>query len=150
MLFRPSAKPLVDEWLRVVSSDPTGKWDQGEFNRLARAGAVFDEDRGPTTTSLRLSDPRLWRAYHGKVVGGVLPLALFCGGHNYFAAWMPQRRGVEPFSVHTTFQYGGADGKRHRLREAMLWEDPPEYYDPPVRDEKRLHRGELLRQGRLY
>jgi len=33
--------------------------------------------------------------------------------------------------VHTTFQYGGADGKRWRLREAMLWEDPPSYYDPP-------------------
>ena len=30
--------------------------------------------------------------------------------------------------VHTTFQYGGSSGKRHRLREAMLWVDPPEYY----------------------
>jgi hypothetical protein len=25
-------------------------------------------------------------------------------------------------------QYGGSKGKRHRLREAMLWVDPPEYY----------------------
>jgi hypothetical protein len=25
-------------------------------------------------------------------------------------------------------QYGGTSGKRHRLREAMLWVDPPEYY----------------------
>lgn len=25
-------------------------------------------------------------------------------------------------------QYGGSAGKRHRLREAMLWVDPPEYY----------------------
>ena len=30
--------------------------------------------------------------------------------------------------VHTTFQYGGAQGKRHRLRESMVWEDEPEYY----------------------
>ena len=44
---------------------------------------------------------------------------------------MPQRRGVRPYSVHTTFQYGAVAGKRHRLREAELWEDSPEYYDPP-------------------
>ena len=38
-----------------------------------------------------------------------------------------------PFSdmVHTTFQYGGAQGKRHRLREGMMWEDEPEYYEKP-------------------
>ena len=30
--------------------------------------------------------------------------------------------------VHTTFQYGGAQGKRHRLRESMMWEDEPDYY----------------------
>ena len=61
----------------------------------------------------------------------MLSLALFCGGHNYFASQFPQRLGWQPYSIHTTFQYGAADGKRHRLREAMAWEDPPEYYDPP-------------------
>ena len=44
---------------------------------------------------------------------------------------MPQRRGVVPYSVHTTFQYSGAVGKTHRLREAMLWEDEPSYFTPP-------------------
>ena len=43
----------------------------------------------------------------------------------------PQRRGVLPYSVHTTFQYSGAGGKTHRLREAMLWEDEPSYFTPP-------------------
>jgi len=38
---------------------------------------------------------------------------------------------LEPYAVHTTFQYGGTEGKRHRLREAMLFLDPPEYYNPP-------------------
>ena len=33
--------------------------------------------------------------------------------------------------VHTTFQYGGAQGKRHRLRESMVWEDEPSYYAEP-------------------
>ena len=60
----------------------------------------------------------------------MLPLALFCGGHNYYVGQFAQRNGWEPYSIHTTFQYGGAPGKRHRLREAGVWIDPPKYYDP--------------------
>lgn len=38
----------------------------------------------------------------------------------------------QAYVVHATFQFSGTDGKRHRMREAMLWDvDPPEYYDPP-------------------
>jgi arabinosyltransferase len=43
--------------------------------------------------------------------------------------------GVPPYVVHQTFQYGGVKGKRHRLREAVLWRDPPAYY----RDGQFLH-----------
>ena len=136
MFFRPLALPLVTEWLEYLKSDPKNRWDQGEFNRIARTGWVVTEKKGLTIDGVDgvpppLSDPRLFRAYHGRVIGGVLPLALFCGGHNYFVAQMPQRRGVVPYSVHTTFQYGGAEGKRHRLREATMWDDEPSYYDPP-------------------
>jgi len=38
---------------------------------------------------------------------------------------------LEPYAVHTTFQYAGTEGKRHRLREAMLFFDQPSYYDSP-------------------
>jgi hypothetical protein len=44
---------------------------------------------------------------------------------------MYQQLRLEPYAVHTTFQYAGTEGKRHRLREAMLFHDPPEYYNPP-------------------
>lgn len=44
---------------------------------------------------------------------------------------MHQQLRLEPYAVHTTFQYAGTEGKRHRLREAMLFYDPPEYYDAP-------------------
>lgn len=44
---------------------------------------------------------------------------------------MYQQLRLEPYAVHTTFQYGGTEGKRHRLREAMVFYDPPEYYDAP-------------------
>ena len=36
MFFRKSAMPLVEEWRRVIKEDPRNRWDQGEFNRLAR------------------------------------------------------------------------------------------------------------------
>ncbi len=39
--------------------------------------------------------------------------------------------GLEPYVAHATFQYSGTPGKRHRFREAMLFADPPEYYDHP-------------------
>jgi hypothetical protein len=68
------------------------------------------------------------------VIGGVLPLALFCGGHNYFVSQFAQRRKpvpLQPYSIHTTYQYAAAAGKRHRLREATVWIDEPAYYDPP-------------------
>ncbi|XP_021887596.1 arabinosyltransferase XEG113-like [Carica papaya] len=44
---------------------------------------------------------------------------------------MYQQLRLEPYAIHTTFQYAGTDGKRHRLREAMVFYDPPEYYDAP-------------------
>ena len=44
---------------------------------------------------------------------------------------MYQQLRLEPYAVHTTFQYAGTEGKRHRLREAMVFYDPPEYYDSP-------------------
>ena len=123
MFFRKSALPLVEVWLESVLSNPVTKWDQGEFNALARQGWDPVNTKG-------LSDPRLFWSYKQRVIGGVLPLSLFCGGHNYFVSQFPQRMGWKPYSIHTTFQYGGAHGKRHRLREAMVWIDPPSYYDP--------------------
>lgn len=44
---------------------------------------------------------------------------------------MHQQLRLEPYAVHTTFQYAGTEGKRHRLREAMVFYDPPDYYDVP-------------------
>ena len=129
MYFNTSALPLVAHWLARVRQNPRNTWDQATFNTVARLG--MGPRRAPTAAAeAGLSDRRLFRGFRG-IVGGVLPVALFAGGHAHFVSRMAQRSGLRPYSVHTTFQYGGAPGKRHRLREAMLWEDPPEYYDPP-------------------
>lgn len=52
---------------------------------------------------------------------------------NFYFRWkaMYQQLRLEPYAVHTTFQYAGTEGKRHRLREGMVFYDPPEYYDSP-------------------
>jgi arabinosyltransferase len=42
---------------------------------------------------------------------------------------------VKPYIVHQTFQFGGTKGKKHRLREAMLWYDQAAYYS----DGKFIH-----------
>ncbi|KAL1496222.1 hypothetical protein AB1Y20_016185 [Prymnesium parvum] len=124
MLFRPSALPLIEAWYSSVMQNPLSRWDQGEFNSIARAGWDPLNTKG-------LSDPRLFWSYKQRVVGGVLPISLFCGGHSYFISQYPQRMGLRPYSIHTTYQYGGAPGKRHRLREAGVWVDAPAYYKPP-------------------
>ena len=80
----------------------------------------------------RLRRKRLFLGYNRTLAIGILPVSTFCSGHTYFVTRMPQKYGIEPYSVHTTFQYSGAVGKTHRLREAMLWEEeePRAYYDP--------------------
>lgn len=74
---------------------------------------------------------QLVRCYGGTLWCGVLPVSLFCGGHHFHAEHLPHKLGLRPYALHTTFINSGTQGKRHRLREAMVFEDPPEYYDPP-------------------
>ena len=49
MLFRKAALPLVEEWRAVIRSDPSNKWDQGEFNRIARLELLLAEARRART-----------------------------------------------------------------------------------------------------
>ena len=59
-------------------------------------------------------------------------MATFASGHTFFVQRLYERVKQQPYVVHATFQFSGTHGKRHRMREAMLWDvDPPEYYDPP-------------------
>lgn len=124
MFFRKAALPLVEEWRKVIREQPRARWDQGEFNRLAR-------HKWNPRRSDGLSDKRLFWSYKNELIGGVLNLALFAGGHNHFVSQFARRQGWKPYSVHTTYQYAAAAGKRHRLREGGVWIDPPAYYDPP-------------------
>ncbi|GFR51919.1 hypothetical protein Agub_g14403 [Astrephomene gubernaculifera] len=116
MLFRPNSKAFVDEWVKAL--DDPKMWDQTAFNDLARKGHTVSE-----------APKNLWKGYEGKLTVGVLPCALFASGHTFFVQRKYSELGLEPYVAHATFQYSGTPGKRHRFREAMLFDDPPEYYD---------------------
>ncbi|XP_056173867.1 arabinosyltransferase XEG113 isoform X2 [Syzygium oleosum] len=120
--WRPteSAKRLAKEWKDMLLADEK-IWDQNGFNDIVRRqlGPAVDGDDG------------LVYAFDGSLKLGVLPASIFCSGHTYFVQAMYQQLRLEPYAVHTTFQYAGTEGKRHRLREAMVFYDPPEYYDTP-------------------
>ncbi|URE30576.1 Nucleotide-diphospho-sugar transferase [Musa troglodytarum] len=120
--WRPTdaAKRLAKEWKDILLSDDQ-KWDQAGFNDLVRhvLGPSLEGESG------------IFYAYDGTLKLGLLPASIFCSGHTYFVQAMPQQLKLEPYAVHTTFQFAGSDGKRHRLREAMLFYDQPAYYDTP-------------------
>ncbi|KAF5460233.1 hypothetical protein F2P56_020116 [Juglans regia] len=120
--WRPtdSAKKLAKEWKDMLLADEK-IWDQNGFNDIVRRqlGPSVDEESG------------LAYAFDGNLKLGILPASIFCSGHTYFVQAMYQQLRLEPYAVHTTFQYAGTEGKRHRLREAMVFYDPPEYYNSP-------------------
>ncbi|KAJ7558802.1 hypothetical protein O6H91_04G056400 [Diphasiastrum complanatum] len=120
--WRPSAvsKNLAKVWREQLLGDDS-IWDQNGFNEL------MQKQLGPSVIGHR----GLFYAYDGSLKLGVLPVSIFCSGHTFFVQAMYKQLKLAPYAVHTTFQFAGTDGKRHRLREAKLFHDKPEYYDLP-------------------
>ena len=121
MFFRHSehTKALIDAWNEALEADPK-LWDQEAFNRLVRADWM--------PFSVHPDNPRLFHGAGKTLWVGILPVATFASGHTFFVQDLWEVQGVDPYVVHTTFQYGGPAGKLHRLRERGLWRDPPEYF----------------------
>mmetsp|Transcript_5824 Transcript_5824/g.16640 ORF Transcript_5824/g.16640 Transcript_5824/m.16640 type:complete len:662 (+) Transcript_5824:421-2406(+) len=117
MLFRSSAAEFAQKWMDVLLADDL-VWDQNAFNELMYEGRV--------ETPLR--EDRLFLGTNGTYKFGILPVSMFCSGHTYFVQHMPHKLGLDPYVAHATFQYEETPGKRHRFREALLWNDPPEYF----------------------
>lgn len=74
----------------------------------------------------------LFQGYDGNLTIGILPVSQFCSGHTMFVQRLGERLGLKPYAVHATFQFSGTPGKRNRMREFMMYDDPPEYYDHKV------------------
>lgn len=74
----------------------------------------------------------MFQGYDGNLTIGILPVSQFCSGHTMFVQRLGERLGLKPYAVHATFQFSGTPGKRNRMREFMMYDDPPEYYDHKV------------------
>jgi len=121
MFFRAKtagARQLAKDWSKALDKNPQ-YWDQNAFNDLFR--------KGPHKPLKR----HLFKAYDSKINLGILPVSIFASGHTYFVQRLADRLGMTPYVVHATFQFSGTPGKRHRFREALMWLDPPEYFDRP-------------------
>lgn len=121
-LWRPSniSKKFAKEWKEQLLADDK-IWDQNGFNDLMR------KHRGPSVQG----ENGLFYAFNGDLKLGALPVSIFCSGHTYFVQALYKKLKLHPYAVHTTFQFAGTPGKRHRLREAKLFFDKPDYYDTP-------------------
>ncbi len=64
----------------------------------------------------------VFRGFDGKLRMGILPVSTFCSGHTFFVQRMADVMGLQPYVVHATFQFSGTPGKRHRMRESLLWD----------------------------
>jgi arabinosyltransferase len=139
MLWRATAHPVAVAWRDALLAEP-GAWDQDVFNDLLTAGGDVN---GSSSTSSAANNG-LFRAFGRAApnaaasLAGVLPVDAFASGHTFFIQRLAERTGagtgaapITPFVVHTTFQFSGSAGKRHRLRERWLWAvDGPDHYAP--------------------
>eukprot|EP00192_Tetraselmis_astigmatica_P008881 CAMPEP_0117652350 /NCGR_PEP_ID=MMETSP0804-20121206/2579_1 /TAXON_ID=1074897 /ORGANISM="Tetraselmis astigmatica, Strain CCMP880" /LENGTH=607 /DNA_ID=CAMNT_0005458389 /DNA_START=187 /DNA_END=2010 /DNA_ORIENTATION=+ len=121
MFFRHSdrTRVLIHAWNDMLEGDAK-LWDQEAFNRLIRTDWM--------PFKLHPHNKRLFSGFRHTLWVGVLPVASFASGHTFFVQQLWQIQNVEPFVVHTTFQYGGPAGKLSRLRESNLWKDSPQYF----------------------
>lgn len=118
MLFRNKSMEFVNKWIDIIEKDDN-VWDQNAFNDLFRQGAV----------DIPGSTQHLFKGYYGKLTMGILPVSVFCSGHTFFTQQLWKKLKLEPYALHATFQFSGTNGKRHRMREFMLFDDVPEYYE---------------------
>ena len=118
--IRPTQRATVffDELVKRLREDHSLR-DQPAINIMMAEG--YEGSRVVPGT-------RVFHAWHGKVRVGALPTVLFCNGQVYFVQKLPQRLGITPFMAHVTHVFGGDHGKRHRLRETMLFSDDVAYY----------------------
>ncbi|GFR46128.1 hypothetical protein Agub_g7646 [Astrephomene gubernaculifera] len=77
---------------------------------------VRKEDPLPVATEMRL---------------GALGVHMLLNGYSYFIPKLHESMNITPLGIHMTWVPLSKEGKFHRFRDGMLYDDPPEYYDSP-------------------
>lgn len=118
VLMRPSMARFVEDWYAHMRAHPELMAQQAFYQRI--------RDGMQPNKAVRDVFP-VWNA---QLLAGVLPVSYFAGGHLVWASGFIEKYGVRPYAVHATFCSSGLEGKIQRFRERMIWNDPPEYYEP--------------------
>eukprot|EP00798_Chlamydomonas_sp_ICE-L_P021186 gene21186-28086_t len=63
---------------------------------------------------------------------GLLSVGMLLNGYSYFIPKLHEALKVKPLGVHMTWLPLCKEGKFHRMRDGMLYHDPPEYYTEPM------------------
>lgn len=71
----------------------------------------------------------LFWAFNKTLTLGVLPLQNYASGHTYFIQHLARKAHQQASVAHADFQPQGEPGKIHRLREYLVYHDPPSYFD---------------------
>ncbi len=130
LFFRANdaARAAVVLWISTIVTEGRNlggahAWDdQQAFGELMRVGPEKRYMLYPRASLVPGGDGRVLWALNGRVRLGVLPVQLFANGHTYFVQRTHLLPGAEqPFTVHNTFQFYGAAGKRARFIGAGLW-----------------------------
>lgn len=123
-LMTAACLKLANAWRAEVASDKAfTNWmnDQQALNRLVAHNVA----------RVSLSSGGLLEVFGQTLRLGVWPAHLFPSGHVFFIQRVNAALATRPVAIHLTFQNCDQSGKRHRMREALLWEvDPPEHYRP--------------------
>jgi hypothetical protein len=130
LFFRANAaaRAAARLWISTVVSEGHNlggahAWDdQQAFGELMRVGPEKRYMLYPRAALVPGGGGRVLWAMNGRVRLGILPVQLFANGHTFFVQSTQLRPGApQPFTVHNTFQFYGAAGKRARFMGAGLW-----------------------------
>ncbi|GLC65037.1 hypothetical protein PLESTF_000239600 [Pleodorina starrii] len=96
--------PGEDQAAKAFAANPDG------FERYSKTDPL------PVSTEMRLA---------------ALGVHMLLNGYSYFIPHLHERMNITPLGIHMTWVPLSKEGKFHRFRDGMLYDDPPEYYDSP-------------------
>ncbi|KAG1654663.1 hypothetical protein FOA52_003820 [Chlamydomonas sp. UWO 241] len=116
----PGGKHFMANWAELRKTK-TGDNDQTGLYGYVRG--TPDQREGPRMIAMR----------DGKVPVnlGLLSVGMLLNGYSYFIPQLHIAKKVNPLGAHMTWLPLSREGKFHRMRDGMLYNDPKEYYDGP-------------------
>ncbi|KAG2422501.1 hypothetical protein HXX76_015970 [Chlamydomonas incerta] len=145
----PGGKSLMAGWSSMRSTnfhdnDQVGiyKFIRGRPSHMDGRVLVLGVLAGEAEAAKRYeADPE---AFTRKVVSDPLPVStemrlgglgvhMLLNGYSYFIPKLQLQMNVSSLGIHMTWVPLSKEGKFHRFRDGMLYDDPPDYYDAPDR-----------------